>query len=387
MMQLAGRAGAGVKTQQEAHALAMSLGLSGRRFLLPELAGAAEGRPFAGKDLEEAGLAHVAYALARMGDPTAADGLVRLLRAEKTGIQVRRAAALGLGRLLRKGVLKGDRARASKVALAATLKWRGRAILSGFAALALGSASRPTHVQDLADALTKGKDPALRCFAALALGLAARNSSAQQAAWIRTLLMRALDKARQMQLEAALCLALGLAQAREAIDPLSARVRRGGTGLAVRSAAVEGIGLVQAASSKAQDALLSALRESRIDLTEEAAVALGRLGRRDVGKALLAMLAQSRGSTVRNRLRIPLMVALARVRAPAAAEPLLRGLRDQSAEREQREAAAYALGLLGDRREKDVLFSALADFNFYARSTTSGELTRLSSLYLGEAQR
>ena len=37
--------------------------------------------------------------------------------------------------------------------------------------------------------------------------------------------------------------------------------------------------------------------------------------------------------------------------------------------------------MIGDPREKDVLFTALADFNFYARSTSSEELTRLSSLF------
>ena len=97
------------------------------------------------------------------------------------------------------------------------------------------------------------------------------------------------------------------------------------------------------------------------------------LGRRGVAPRLVEQLKKTNSTMLQARI----LLALGRLDHDSAVEPLLQLLRDKSARRLVREFAAVALGLMGDRREVDPLFSVDAFFNFYATTVATHELVRL----------
>ena len=79
-MRLAARAIGRVKNSQEAAAVAFACGLSGERMIFPELQRAARRAELGGTALNDVARSHATLALARLGDPTAAQPALSKLR-------------------------------------------------------------------------------------------------------------------------------------------------------------------------------------------------------------------------------------------------------------------------------------------------------------------
>ena len=90
-------------------------------------------------------------------------------------------------------------------------------------------------------------------------------------------------------------------------------------------------------------------------------------------KDLVALLPKAGSSQTQGRI----ILALSYLNHSAAVEPLLGMLGDPQQATLSREFAAVALGLLGDRRDEDVLFRLDAHFNFFSGTRASRELVRL----------
>lgn len=105
----------------------------------------------------------------------------------------------------------------------------------------------------------------------------------------------------------------------------------------------------------------------------DAALALGMLGRRSTAPLLVEQLARTDSGLQQGRI----MLALGHLGHGRATEPLLRLLENDKTHSTVREFAAVALGLMGDSRETDTLFSLDAGFNYFATTTTTHELIRL----------
>ncbi|MHC4974180.1 MAG: hypothetical protein ACYTG3_17815 [Planctomycetota bacterium] len=368
-------------THQFATALVFACGVAGDRMLLPELTRAVRHGEFGRREkLNDAGRAHAAYALGRVTAAASARVLKDLLHAGKTGGETRRGAALGLARLLRGGRL--DAALVSEVedALVLALAERDRPIVAGFSAIALGGAAQPTRIDELMAAMGKKRDAALRPYAALALGLAARNVPTQERDRIVELLLRALEKTRNHELEGALCLALGLVPASEAVDPLLERVRNRSRAAFIRRAAIQALGMIGWRSPSVEKALEKVLARQDKRFVADAAVALGQLGRTDIAAVIVKRLPRMRGRSERSQL----LLALGRLGRPEAVEPLIKLARNPRVRTLDREAALIALGFLGDRRDEDPVYAALSDFNFHPSSMVQDLMVWLGGYVLKE---
>jgi HEAT repeat protein len=368
-------------THQFATALVFACGIAGDRMLLPELTRAVQHGEFGRREkLNDAGRSHAAYALGRVPTATSARVLIDVLHARKIGGEARRGAALGLARLLRGGELERALVSEAEDALCRALAERDRPIVAGFSALALGGADRPTRIDELMAAMGKKRDAALRPYAALALGLAARRVSSQQRNRIIDFLLRALETTRNHELEGALCLALGLAVAPEAIGPLLERVRNRSRAAFIRRSAIQGLGMIGQPTRAVLKALEKVLNREDKRFVADAAVALGQLGRDDIAKVIIERLPRMRGRSARAQL----LLALGRLGRPEAAEPLMKLARNPGVRPLDREAALIALGFLGDRRDTDPIYAALADFNFHPSSMMRDLLVWLGGYVLKE---
>ncbi|MHC4491544.1 MAG: HEAT repeat domain-containing protein, partial [Planctomycetota bacterium] len=97
------------------------------------------------------------------------------------------------------------------------------------------------------------------------------------------------------------------------------------------------------------------------------------MGQRAVAKDLVALLPKAGSSQTQGRI----ILALSYLNHSAAVKPLLTVLNDRHQATLGREFAAVALGLLGDRRDEDLLFRLDAHFNFFSGTRASRELVRL----------
>lgn len=367
-------------TREYKTSLLIGSGLAASPMLLPEVSQAVSSRIFAGERLNDAWRADATTALARLG-PTGAPLLVDALekKLEQTGVHTRRAAALGLGRLLRGG-LDGAVADRAEAALAKALWEKGTPVLGGFAAIALGEARPPRRVRDLIRALEDPPDEARRPYVALALGIAGRFAPIQEAQLIRSALLDALKQADHVELEASLCIAVGLAQANRALVPLLERLDR--ARMVVVDAAAQGLGLLDRNDPRAMRLLLKALRSRQLDLVEDAALSLVMLGDREMGRRLSGMYAAAHGSQTRRALRVAIAQAAGRLRLHELTSRLLASMETMNEDPRTREAAAVALGFLMSPHERDPFAEMHGDFEFHARSTTTEHVTWLCGNYM-----
>ncbi|MGQ0614104.1 MAG: hypothetical protein ACT4PV_10240 [Planctomycetaceae bacterium] len=362
-----------VRDGHEAAALLFACGLTRNEALLPELMNGALEREAAGHKLDDVGRSHAALALGLTRSAKTALSLARLLDARSSGVQTRRGAALALGRLLREAELDPEAGLAAERALRSALEKGRDSVLRSYAAISLACARRPLALDALREAIDKAGDPVLKPYAALGLGLAARDMTGAEADSIRAFLLEEWEKAREIELSSALCVAVGLAGARDATPGLLERVARRSLPAPVRGAAAQGLGLLGNASDEIADALFEALRSPAPELAEDAALALGLLGRRGTAATLAEMLPSLPGLRLQGRLTI----ALGMLGQDTAVEPLLAILRDATAKIPVRESAAVALGLLGQRAASDPLFDLDAFFNTYATTLATHELLQI----------
>jgi len=299
---------------------------------------------------------------------------VRVLRSRRAGIETRRGAALAVGRILREQELDGKMAAPAVQALRQVFQKSNDSALRGFCAVGLGGARLPAAVGLLRDAIDRGGNTEVKPYCALALGLAARTLGDEKGGEIPGFLVEELRKARQLEVTASLTIALGLAKAHEATDLLLRRLNEQGTTAPSRAAAAQALGLMGAARPEVVAALTRvAQREPSGQLLEDAVLALGLMGQRAVAKDLVALLPKAGSSQTQGRI----MLALSYLNHSDAVQPLLKVLNDPHQATLGREFAAVALGLLGDRRDEDVLFKLDAHFNFLSGTRASRELVRL----------
>jgi HEAT repeat protein len=374
MMALLLRTTAGPRSLDEAANLAFACGLTESPMVVPELLRAVAEGELGGKKLDDLARAHAAQALARTADPNAARLLCGLLRSRKAGLNSRRSAALALGRLLREAALSDEDVRRADQALSRVFEKERDLILRGFAALALGGGRRPLEMGTLMRAIDHGGNAAIKPYCALALGLGARNMERGRNRKVRVFLREELNKTRDVELASSLSIALGLAGATEASEDLLERVQLRRLSIPVRGAAAEGIGLMETKSPEVADALeRMALKEAHTDLLPDIVLALGLMGRRGIAPELVSMLSKSRSKSLQARI----ILALGHLDHEAAVKPLLDILKHPRERTLVREFAAVALGMMGDRREVDLLFGIDAYFNFYATTGATHELIRL----------
>ena len=246
-------------------------------------------------------------------------------------------------------------------------------VLRGFAAIALGGAKEPLETRALMDAVDRGGNAVAKPFCAIALGLSAR-SLGKDGDKIRKFLIREFDKANDIELSSALAVALGLARAKKATKQLLARVMKRSKPAPVRGAAAQGLGIMRSSSAEVAEALETILRKERSpQLLQDVALSLGLMGRRAFGIELARMIPKTKSVLLQGRL----MLALAHLGHGAAVEPLLELLKNRNARTLTREFAAVALGILGDRRDEDLLFSLDAYFNYFATTPATNEWLRL----------
>jgi hypothetical protein len=140
-----------------------------------------------------------------------------------------------------------------------------------------------------------------------------------------------------------------------------------------RGAAAQAIGLLGNASPGAIDALHVAARTGTAGVLENAALALGLLGRRSVAKELAEDLPRAGSAAAQARL----MLALSYLAHTESVVPLLTALKDTGSPPTAREFAAVALGIIGDQRDDDPMFALDAWFNVHATTRATNELVRL----------
>lgn len=374
-MDLLGRlAGGKFADGEEAAHLAFACGFAGDPIVVPELVRAALKGKLGTERLSDWERAHVVAALALTGDPGAVEPLARVLRSRRSGVDTRRSAALGLGRLLHEADLGEAAAEAAAHALRQSFEKENDTHLRGFCAVGLGAARTPQSLPLLMEAIDHGGNMGVKPYCALALGLAARALDDDAARPVRLFLREELDKTNHSELGAALSLALGLARDHESEKTLLERATRKSLPDPVRGAAAQALGLLGSASPEAIAALEEVVtRETSGRTLEDAVLALGLLGQRHVARALVDALPKTKVAQVQGRI----MLALTYLHHSDSVAPLLEVLENRQLRSLVREFAAVALGLLGDRREKDLLFWGDAWFNLEAATRSTHEWVRL----------
>ncbi len=353
--------------------LIYALGLSGHPLVVPEVILAAREGTFARRKLTDLPRAHAVQALALLEAPRRLRLLTTVLRSRRAHLQTKRSAAMAMARLLREADPSYDDRLSAKRALLRTLKESQDITLRGYAALALGGARPPLGVTTLMSMAESEPEVRLRPYCLLALGLAAREDSHDSLS-IRRFLTERLEKTGESSQLAATAIAVGLARAEQATNLLLKRLKRNSI-VSVRGAAAQGLGLMEARSALVMRTLLELADKERKKprLLEDIALALGLSGRRDVALKLVELLRRSTASIVQGRI----LVALGHLDHEATVDPLHEILRDPGASTPVREFAAVALALIGDRRERDVLFDLDAYYNLYATTIATHELMRL----------
>lgn len=365
----------GQKTEDAAN-LAYALGLTLHPMVVPELTRAVVKAKFGPDKVTDIVRAHAVQALGLTGGPGAMRALCLLLRARSVRWETRRSAALAIGRLLWERDVSGDELALARKSLLSVIDKAPDYLLQGYAALALGSARKPLATRELKAAIESGTHIDIRPFCILALGLSVRSlePDAPETKDVGAFLLKRLEATREPERAHSLSVALGMARAKAAVPLLLERLTRRSSNDQVRGAAAYGLGLMEARSLEVRKALEKIALEGRKPaLLEEVVLALGLCGRRDIAPRMLDLLRGTNSSILQGRI----CVALGQLDHAATVEPLHTILRDERERTLVREFAATALAFMGDRRERDILFSLDAYHNLHATTIATHELLRL----------
>lgn len=357
----------------DAAALLYACGLTKDRMLASELCAALTGGKVATRTLPDVARAHAAMGLALSAEPGTVEALASVLDPEKTGVHTRRGAALALGVLLRNGELEGDRLLSARKALLRAFEEDRDPLVQGYCLLAMGTAREPFGLDVLVKTVDKTGRAAVKPFAAIALGHATRRLEGRMVKKVRDLLFVEFKKSRDTELAGALSIAVGLSGNAQAGPMLFERATDEGLNPAIRGPAIEALGLLGVPSPKVVEALTKTLDSKARGVVEQAALALGLLGRTDTARLLVEKMATTRSQGIRDHM----VVALSHLGGTTAVAPLLEVLKDGSLKPDVRESAAEALGVLLDPREVDPLFELDAACNPYGLTDATRELIRI----------
>ena len=367
---LAARCTKEMRTVDEAAAFLYGCGLARDPLVAPVLLEAVREGAIGRQKLHDVSRSHAALALAMAGDAGAIRSLAQVLGSRRAKTQTRRGAALGVGLMLRRDSLDDEQRTTGEAALRAAFDKSHDPLVRGFCAVGMGTAHRPFGISVLRDAVQRSSNGPVRPYAALALGLAAPRLEEDEAQKTRRFLFEELGEARDIQLAAALSIAVGLSGTTDAKDRLVKRLARKHLNAALRGPAIQGLGLLGESSSDIERTLVAALDEGTDEVVEDASLALGFLGRRSTARLLVAKLEQTRSEPVQAHM----VVALSHLGSTAAVEPLLALLRDGSKKHTVRESAAAALGILVADRVRDPLFEIDTFSNPYGLTPGGREL-------------
>jgi HEAT repeat protein len=372
-MNLARQCATYIKDGYDAGTLAYACGLSRDALLLPELMYAARRGVMGGVKLDDVARSHAAAGLGFMQSPLSVHTLLLVLKSRRAGVHARRSAVLSLGRLLREMKLDEDMGKRVRKEVLKAFRKDSDAVLRAFASIALAGASEPIAVDELMRVVERSGNPVVKPYAALGLGLAARRLGKKEADGVRKFLRERADKEKEIEFSSALTLALGLAGDAESREHLLERVTSTKLPAPVRASAAEALGLLRKSDPEVDAALLDALHNGPPQLVESASLALGLVGRRSTAQELLKRFKTAESGLLQGALTL----ALGHLSQSTAVDPLLAILEDKSQNRVTRDLAAVALGILGDPREKDVLFELDAYFNYFATSILTNELLQI----------
>jgi HEAT repeat protein len=367
---LAARCTREMRTVNEAAALLYACGLARDPLVAPVLLEAVREGAIGRQKIDDVARSHAALALAMAGDASAIRSLVQVLRSRRAKTQTRRGAALAVGLMLRRDTLDEEQRTAGQQSLLEAFKKSHDPLVRGFCAVGMGTAHRPFGVSVLRDAVQRSSNGPVRPYAALALGLAAPRLEEDRARKTRRFLFQELGGARDIQLAAALSIAVGVSGAKEAKDQLFKRLARKHLNAALRGPAIQGLGLLGESSPDIERTLIAALDDGTDEVVEDASLALGFLGKRSTARLLVGKLEQTRSEPVQAHM----VVALSHLGSTTAVEPLLALLEDESRKHTVRESAASALGILVGERERDPLFEIDTFCNPYGLTPGGREL-------------
>ena len=365
-----GRKSAG---SSEAAALLYACGITKDRMLSAELCSALETGEVGSRSLHDVARAHAAMGLALSAEPGTVSALSSVLFERKTGVHTRRAAIIALGVLLRNGELEGDRLDRARKAVHQAFKDDRDPLVMGYSLIAMGTAREPFGLDILVKTVDKTGSAVAKPFAALALGSAALRLDEKLAAKARGLLVAELSKNRDPELAGALSIAVGLSRAAESKKLLLARARDDKLNPSIRGPACEALGLLGTTDPEAIATLTKLLDLDSREVVEDAAIALGLIGRPETARLLVAKMVTTKSKPVREHM----VVALSHLGGVAAIEPLLKVVKDSTLKPAVRESAAEALGVLLDPREVDPLFELDATCNPYGLTDATRELIRI----------
>jgi HEAT repeat protein len=366
---LAARCTREMRTVNEAAAILCACGVARDPLVAPALLEAVRKGRLGSQRLHDVSRAYAALALAMAGDDPAIHSLAQVLRSRRARTHTRRSAALAVGLMLRRDSLDGEQRKVGQQALLRTFDKSHDPLVRGFCAVGMGTARPPFGIAVLEKAVTRSSNGSVRPYAALALGLAARRLD-RRAGEVRRFLYRELGGARDIQLTAALSIAVGVSGAEESRDLLFKRLARKNLKAALRGPAIQGLGLLGFTSPEIDRRLVDALDNGAPEVVEDAALALGLLGRRATALMLVRKLEQTRSEPVQAHM----VVALSHLGSTTAVDPLIALLQDESRKHTMRESAAAALGILVRERARDPMFEIDAFSNPYGLTPGGREL-------------
>ena len=370
---LSERMRSGVRSSNEATALLFACGISRCELLTDELARVVERGRLGKRKVPDLARAHCVLGLAMCGGQSTAPTLTKLLIAKNVGVDTRRAAALGIGLLLREGKLDGVSDKMLQKALVHCFEKEHDQLVKGYCAIAMGAAEKPFLLTRLQKLFQKTGSATVKPYAALALGLAARTMGGKIEKKISRILLKELDKARDFDLAGAISIALGLARSEEAYPVLMKRASSKKLSGAARGPACEALGLMKKHDPEVVKILREAADDSNVHVSLHALLALGFLGQDGTGSVLAKKLVETRSPKV----RIHLVVALSHLGGIEAIDPLLEIVNDRKIDHAIRSSAAGALGILLDPRARDPLFEIDAYANPYGLTVATRELVRI----------
>lgn len=325
---------------------------------------------------------HALTALIQLGDPGVHTLALRVLRRTREDEMLKRAVCLAVGRWSKR-MTPQERAEMAQ-AIEQSLKSRRDPLTTGLGLIAAGRLLEQDlreggiTVLDAAElprvllrSVKKGPSTE-RGFAAIALALAARGAKDAGCALplqarVKDVLLAGLEHGRGDDLlTASYAAALGVLDVPESIDPLLEIVGDTHANPVLRGHAAVALGQMGRRAKEVRPAMLAMLAEKRgVTLRVRAAMGLALLGGRDVRDQLLAEL--NGASSEYHRAHV--VIALGRLGDLGAVQPLIDYATNESYSELARALGVVALGLLTDPEPRPSMLRLTQDANYPAATS------------------
>ena len=345
------------------------------------------------RDLQDYAAAHATAALGKIGDPDADLHLLRrLATGHRVGLNVQRAAAIGLGTLGARATPALRREVARDIVNGVAKKRMREQTARNLSLISLAYLVRADVRAEVTDVLgdervrrfllehVQDGRPSERTYAALALGLICRSigdtmsvhlyntfSASAREAMRDGLHGKALGKRGR----AAFAVALGIAGDTHSVKPLVALVADEKEDAELRGYAAIALGHIGLATRQVKEPIRVALLSRRSErLRQSSAAALGMLGDKEAVPLLVEELAGARSQSTKGQV----VVALAKLGDERAIQPLVDSLKDAKEQELTRALACAGLGIVGDINWVPALSSISKNINWRASGDAFNEV-------------